>query len=159
MFNYNYPTSKSFINSVNLMQQSVEGEKSDALFYEWLINNIPTDILTKKQSKSIKDTIESIREDEISHNKMFKQMYSQLTGIDAAPVEEEFIPPENFIEGIIKALNGELNAVKRYRQIMNGMPNLYFRDNIFNILTDELRHASLYNYIYTTVLDAQKQTK
>ncbi len=159
MFNYSYPTSKSFINSVNLMQQSVEGEKSDALFYEWLINNIPTDILTKKQSKSIKDTIESIREDEMSHNKMFKKMYKQLTGIDASPVEEEFIPPGNFTEGILKALNGELNAVKRYRQIMNGMPNLYFRDHVFNILTDELRHASLYNYIYTTVLDAQKQIK
>jgi rubrerythrin len=138
------------------MQQSVEGEKSDALFYEWLINNIPTDILTKKQSKSIKDTIESIREDEISHNNMFKQMYKQLTGVDASPVEEEFIPPEDFTEGILKALNGELSAVKKYRQIMNGMPNLYFRDNVFNILTDELRHANLYNYIYTTVLDAQK---
>ena len=156
MFNYNYPTSQSFMNSINLMQQSVEAEKSDALFYEWLINNIPTDILTKSQAKEIKDTIISIREDEISHNKMFKKMYKQLTGMDAKPVEEEFVPPENFVEGILKALNGELNAVKRYREIMNGMPNLYFRDNVFNILTDELRHGSLYNYIYTTVLDAQK---
>ena len=156
MFNYNYPTSQSFMNSINLMQQSVEAEKSDALFYEWLINNIPTDILTKPQAKEIKDTIISIKEDEISHNKMFKKMYKQLTGMDAKPVEEEFVPPENFVEGILKALNGELNAVKRYREIMNGMPNLYFRDKVFNILTDELRHASLYNYIYTTVLDAQK---
>lgn len=156
MFNYNYPTSQSFMNSINLMQQSVEAEKSDALFYEWLINNIPTDILTKPQAEEIKDTIISIKEDEISHNKMFKKMYKQLTGMDAKPVEEEFVPPENFVEGILKALNGELNAVKRYREIMNGMPNLYFRDNVFNILTDELRHASLYNYIYTTVLDAQK---
>ena len=60
------------MQSLNLMQQSVEGEKSDALFYEWLINNIPTDSLTQEESKSIKDTIESIREDEKSHNKKFK---------------------------------------------------------------------------------------
>jgi len=144
------------MKSINLIQQSIEGEKSDALFYEWLINNIPIDILTESQAKSINDTIISIREDEISHNKMFKKMYKQLTGMDAKPVEEEFVPPENFVEGILKALNGELNAVKRYREIMNGMPNLYFRDKVFNILTDELRHGSLYNYIYTTVLDAQK---
>lgn len=156
MFNYNYPTSKSFIKSVNLIQDSVEGEKSDALFYEWLINNIPTDILTQKQSKSIKDTIESIREDEMSHNKMFKTMYQQLTGGEANPVETEFVPPENFTEGILRALNGELNAVKRYRTIMNGMPNLYYRDIVFNILTDELRHANLYNYIYTTILNNKK---
>lgn len=156
MFNYNYPTSKSFIKSVNLIQDSVEGEKSDALFYEWLINNIPTDILTQKQAKSIKDTIESIREDEMSHNKMFKTMYQQLTGVEANPTETEFVPPENFTEGILMALNGELNAVKRYRTIMNGMPNLYYRDIVFNILTDELRHANLYNYIYTTILNNKK---
>ncbi len=157
MFNYNYPTSKSFIRSINLIQQSVEGEKSDALFYEWLISNIPTDTLTKKQAKSIKDTIVSIREDEISHNKILKAMYNQLTGEDANPTETEFVPPENFIEGIIQALNGELNAVKRYREIIAGMPNLYYRDIVFNILTDELRHANLYNYIYTTVLDAAQK--
>lgn len=156
MFNYNYPTSKAFINSVNLIQQSVEGEKSDALFYEWLINNIPSDMLTKKESESIKDTIISIREDELSHNKIFKKMYRQLTGTDAKPEESEFIPPEDFIDGILRALNGELNAVKKYREIMNGMPNLYYRDKVFNILTDELRHGSLYNYIYTTALNIQK---
>ncbi|MCR1877206.1 ferritin-like domain-containing protein [Paraclostridium bifermentans] len=156
MFNYNYPTSKAFMQSLNLMQQSVEGEKSDALFYEWLINNIPTDSLTQEESKSIKDTIESIREDEKSHNKKFKIMYKQLTGLDAKPEETEFIPPKNFTEGILKALNGELNAVKRYREIMNGMPNLYYRDYVFNILTDKLRHANLYNYIYTTVLKNPK---
>lgn len=74
-----------------MIQQSVEGEKSDALFYEWLINNIPTDMLTKKQVKSIKDAIISIREEELSHNKMLKKMYKQLTGTDAKPEETEFI--------------------------------------------------------------------
>ncbi len=45
------------------------------------------------------------------------------------------------------ALNGELNAVKRYRVIMGGMPNLAYRDMVFNILSDELRHANLYDGI------------
>lgn len=155
-YNYNYPTAKGFINSVNLIQQSVEGEKYDAMFYEWLINNIPVDTLTKDQVKSIKQTIESIRDDEIHHNKVFKKMYKQITGNDAMPEEKQFIPPANFIEGILMALNGELNAVKRYREIMDGMPNLYYRDKVFNILSDELRHANLYNYIYTTTLNAEK---
>ena len=151
-YNYNYPTPQGFINAVNLIEQSVEGEQYDALFYEWLINNIPTEGITSKQAKEIKDTIISIRDDEISHNKVFKEMYKIFTGKDANPEEEEFVPPASFVDGILMALNGELNAVKRYRVIMGGMPNLAYRDMVFNILSDELRHANLYNYIFTTVL-------
>lgn len=152
-YNYNYPTPQGFINSVKLIEQSVEGEKYDALFYEWLINNIPTQGLTPEQVKSIKDTIISIRNDEMSHNKTFKKMYKRLTGKDATPEEKEFVAPASFVDGIIMALNGELNAVKRYRIIMEGMPNLPYRDIVFNILSDEIRHSSLYNYIYATVLN------
>ena len=61
MSNYNYPTTKSFIRSVKLIRESIEGEQYDALFYEWLINNIPTDILTQQQSKSIRDTITCLK--------------------------------------------------------------------------------------------------
>ena len=152
-YNYNYPTPKGFFNSVNLIEQSVEGEKYDALFYEWLINNIPTQGLTPEQVESIKETIISIRNDEMSHNKTFKKMYKRLTGKDATPGEKEFIAPASFVDGIIMALNGELNAVKRYRVIMEGMPNLAYRDIVFNILSDEIRHSSWYNYIYATVLN------
>lgn len=152
-YNYNYPTPQVFINSVNLIEQSVEGEKYDALFYEWLINNIPNESLTSEQAKSIKDTIISIRDDEMSHNKTFKKMYKRLTGKEATPEEKEFVAPASFVDGIVMALNGELNAVKRYREIMTGMPNLAYRDKVFNILSDELRHGNLYNYIYTTVLN------
>lgn len=152
-YNYNYPTPQGFINAVNLIEQSVEGEKYDALFYEWLINNIPTEGLTSKQAKEIKDTIMSIRDDEISHNQVFKEMYKRFTGKEANPEEKEFVAPASFVDGILMALNGELNAVKRYRVIMEGMPNLAYRDMVFNILSDELRHANLYNYIYTTVLN------
>ncbi|MGL5314675.1 MAG: hypothetical protein ACRC92_15600 [Peptostreptococcaceae bacterium] len=152
-YNYNYPTPQGFINSVNLIEQSVEGEKYDALFYEWLINNIPSESLTSEEVKSIKDTIISIRDDEMSHNKTFKKMYKKLTGKEATPEEKEFVAPASFVDGIVMALNGELNAVKRYREIMAGMPNLAYRDKVFNILSDELRHGNLYNYIYTTVLN------
>ena len=33
------------------------------------------------------------------------------------------------------------------RAIMQGIHNLAYRDMIFNILSDEIRHANLYNYI------------
>lgn len=155
MMNPIYPTARQFQQSVELIQGSVESERADAMFYDWLVNNIPTQNLTQNEVQSIRETIMSIKADELSHNNIFKNMYKQLTKRDAAVEEEMFIPPASFMEGIHKALNGELDAVKKYRIIMSGLPNNYYRDQVFNILTDELRHGSLYNYINTLVLNAQ----
>lgn len=125
------------------------------MFYQWLIDNIPVDSLYRKQAEQIKGIIESIRDDELRHNRAYKQMYYQITGQKIQPEEENFIPPESFKEGIVNAMMGELNAVKTYREIMMGLPSLYYRDQVFNILSDELRHGNLYNYIYT-VINTQK---
>lgn len=151
MYNQRYPTRDQMIKSIALIKDSIEGEKADAMFYEWLIDNIPKDTITPIEAKNIQSTIESIREDELGHNKVYKKMYKELTGKDAVVPDEEFIPPNSFKEGVQKALEGELNAVKKYRQIMVGLPNNYYRDQVFSIITDELRHGSLYNYIYTTI--------
>lgn len=147
-----YPSQEQFKESINLIASSVENEKSDAVFYEWLINNIPRH-LNEQIRQNIKQTIEGIRADEQMHNRTFKAMYKQLTGSDVAPVPEEaFVPPVSFVDGIMKAIKGEMEAVKRYRKIIMGLPNNYYRDQVFNILTDELRHGILYNSIYTTVV-------
>lgn len=147
-----YPTEDELANAIRLIGSSVENEKSDAMFYEWLINNIPT-YLDESTRQDLENTINGIREDEQRHNRMFKSMYKQLTGKDApTPMEEDFTPPTSFKEGIVKALKGEMEAVKRYRTIMAGLPDLSYRDAVFEILTDELRHGTLYNYVYTTII-------
>ncbi|MHC1747586.1 MAG: ferritin family protein [Cellulosilyticaceae bacterium] len=146
-----YPTTEQFKESIKLIESSVEGEKSDAMFYEWLIENIPTKNLTPNQVKDITTTIEGIKTDEMAHNQTFKKLYKQFTKKNAMPEEEVFVPPSSFEEGIVKALNGELTAVTKYRKILAGLPNNYYRDQVFDILTDELRHANLYNWIYTTI--------
>jgi rubrerythrin len=47
---------------------------------------------------------------------------------------------------------GEFEATKKYREIMSALPNNYYRDTVFNILSDELVHGSLYKYIYTNIV-------
>lgn len=121
-----------------------------------LINNIPTDTLSKKQVSKIKKIIESIRDDELSHNKSFKKMYTNITGKEALPQEKSFVPPESFRVVIEEALDGELNAVKKYREIIEELPSTYYRDKVFNILSDELRHSNLYNFIYTNITTGNK---
>ena len=145
-----YPSTAQFKEAINLINSSIEGEKADAMFYEWLLQNIPTD-LEEPQRMDIAQTIQGIANDEKLHNEIFKSMYRQLTGNEAVVEEETFQPPENFTEGIIRALKGEMEAVRKYRKIMAGLPDNSYRDQVFSILTDELRHGVLYNYIYTTI--------
>ncbi|PCL94056.1 rubrerythrin [Paenibacillus lautus] len=133
-------TYKSLEEALTLIEQAVSGEREDELFYDYLISMAPT-----RQEKEI---IISIRDDERKHNRMFRMIYEAFTGrAIQSPTEVQFQKPESFIEGVEKALMGELKAVERYRNIRAGLPNRYYRDMVFEILTDELKHASKYNFI------------
>ncbi|MBN6189325.1 ferritin-like domain-containing protein [Aneurinibacillus sp. BA2021] len=125
-----------------LLQQSVQGERNDELFYNYLIQNAP--------SQEDIDIITSIRNDERRHRRMFRQMYYTLTGqMIEASSNEPFTPPANYIDGLRRALFGELGAVELYRKIYFMVPYKVFKNMVFEILTDELKHASKYNYLYT----------
>ena len=52
-----------------------------------------------------------------------------------------------YAEGLEKAFFDEIAAVKKYRRIMGAMPNTKLHTLLMSIMTDELRHASLYNYL------------
>ena len=147
-----YPSTAQFKEAINLINSSIENEQADAMFYMWLIQNIPTD-LEESQRVDIAQTIQGIANDEKLHNEILKSMYRQLTGTEAQiqAQGEPFEVPNSFEEGVVKALKGEVEAVRKYRKIMAGMPDNSYRDQVFSILTDELRHGILYNYIYTTI--------
>lgn len=128
--------------SLLLIRDAVKDEKEDALFYEYLIQQAPT--------SEDKEIIASIRDDELKHNKMFRKIYKDFTGQDL-PRDEDIVfeKPESYIDGIVKALFGELKAVEKYREIRKGLPTRYYRDMLFEIITDEIKHSAKYNYLYT----------
>lgn len=131
---------KSLNEALKLIKEAIEGEKEDELFYDYLISVAPTE-----EEKAI---IETIRDDEIKHNKMFRKIYRDFTGKEVkSPEFKEIEKPETYLDGIKGALFGELAAVERYRDIRAGLPGKYYRDMVFEILTDELKHADKYNYI------------
>lgn len=128
--------------SLEGIKAAVQGEREDELFYDYLISVAPTE-----EEKKI---IASIRDDERGHNKMFRQIYKSITGVDLPTGEdEEFVKPISYLDGIKKALFGELAAVEKYREIRRGLPSTMFRDMLFNIITDEIKHSAKYNYLYT----------
>jgi rubrerythrin len=123
-----------------LVKNSIQGEREAELFYDYLISVAP--------SQEEKDIIATIRNDERKHNKYFREIYNYYTKQKiTAPETTNFEKPKSYIDGITNAKFGELAAVEKYRDIRAGLPTQYYRDMVFEILTDELKHADKYDYI------------
>jgi rubrerythrin len=123
------------------IKAAVQGEREDELFYDYLISVAPT--------KEEREIIASIRDDERGHNKMFRRIYMDFTGMEVPPGGgETFEKPKSYLEGIKKALFGELRAVEKYRAIRKALPIGPYRDILFDIITDEIKHSSKYNYLF-----------
>ena len=126
--------------ALELIKQAVEGETEDRLFYDYLIKNA--------SSESDKEIISGIRDNEINHAKMFRKLYYELTGKTIPPnVDVNFIPPRTYCDGLKRALIGETNAVIKYRKILFAMQDRRHINMLTEIITDELRHGILYNFI------------
>lgn len=127
--------------AIELIRQSVGDEREDELFYDNLINQAPTE--------KEKEIIKSIRNDERKHNQILRKLYYDFTG-QVIPVDTSTVNADNklnYKEQLEKALFGELNAVVRYRKIMGTMPSGNSYTLLMSIMTDELRHASKYNFL------------
>jgi rubrerythrin len=137
---FTYP--QNLQNALTLIQQALAGETEDRMFYTWLIEHAP--------SNEDQQIISGIRDNEIGHFALFKKLYYELTGMTPQQAPgEEFIPPESYCAGLASALLGEQSAVQRYRKILYAMQNRVHINIMTEIITDEIRHGILYNYLYT----------
>lgn len=122
------------------VKSSIGDEKKDELFYEQLINMAP--------DENSRDIISSISDDEKKHNEILRFVYSNITGeVLETPDEKITLDEMTYIDSLEKAFLGEIAAVKKYRRIMGAMPNSKMHTLLMAIMTDEIRHASLYNYL------------
>lgn len=129
----------SLDKAVEGILNSIKNEKEDEVFYTNLIEMAPD---------YAKDIISSIRDDETRHNEILRFVYSNITGEVAKNSDENVQMQEmTYAEGLEKAFFDEIAAVKKYRRIMGAMPNTKLHTLLMSIMTDELRHASLYNYL------------
>ncbi|MGI6701111.1 MAG: DUF5661 family protein [Christensenellales bacterium] len=123
-----------------LVKEAVQDERHDELLYDYLIQEAPTE--------EEKEIIRSIRDDERTHRNLFKEIYKEFTGDDIDATDgDAFTKPDSYIAGVKSALFGELAAMEKYRVIREGIPSRWYRDVVFRILTDEMKHADKYNYI------------
>ena len=124
-----------------LMQQAVTGEAEDRMFYAWLMEQAP--------SAEERQIIEGIRDNEINHYALFRQLYAALTGRSLPQTQgEPFQPPADYCQGLRRALLGEQNAVTKYRKILYAMQERMPINTLTELLTVEIRHGILYSYLY-----------
>lgn len=139
----NYWEQHDIIEEVlQLVCEVVANESKDEILYNQLIDLSPS-----KEQKAI---IHGIRDDERKKYNLLREIYAAMTGepIEVRPNEEAEII-DSYMEGISQALMGKVKAMEKYRDIRSALPTRYFRDMIFEILTDELEHADRYNYLIT----------
>jgi rubrerythrin len=136
---YTYPNNLS--GALDLIKKAVLVEAEDRNLYEFLLSIAPT-----KEEKKI---IRSIIEDEIEHFGLFRQIYYELTGqMLPVPHENKIKKPASYREGIKKALIGEQDTTYKYGKILFAMVNRMHMMKVIKIITDEIRHGTLLNYIY-----------
>lgn len=137
---FTYP--QNLNNALSVIEKALAGETEDRMFYSWLIENAPSD-----EDKQI---ISGIRDNEIGHYQLFTRIYNELTDMMPQQVQgEQFSPPPNYCAGLAKSLLGEQKAVEKYRKILYAMHNRVHINMMTEIITDEIRHGILYNYLYT----------
>ena len=137
---YTYP--QNLEGALALIEQAVAGENEDRLFYTYLIENT--------NDAEDRQIIEGIRENEISHFGMFRKLYYEITGKTVPQIQNEnFTKPETYCEGLKQAILGEQNAVQKYRKIAYAMQTRVNINMMTDIITDEIRHGILYNYLYS----------
>lgn len=127
--------------AIGLIRNSIRDEREDELFYNRLLEQAPTE----KQ----KEIIISIRDDERKHNNILRELYYNFTG---QVIPKDLSTPSidtniGYQENLEKALFGELQAVTKYRKILGVMPSGRSYTLMMSIMTDELRHASKYNFL------------
>ena len=131
--------------ALDMIRDAIMDELNDEAFYTTLINQAIMD--------SDKDIISDIRDDEMKHNKLLRELYYSLTGV-SLPISNNTpnIEPMTYVENLQKALISETNGASKYMQILNAMPDKKSYQIILEILIDELRHANKYNLLISRAI-------
>lgn len=131
--------------AIALIKQSVGDEKEDEMFYSILIEQAPTD--------KEKNIVRSIKDDEKKHNQILRELYYEFTGqiLPQDTLSDNSKNNMDYKSNLEKALFGELDAVAKYRKILGTMPSGNSYTLLMSIMTDELRHASKYNFLIQNV--------
>lgn len=141
-----HPTStrdsvKAFKNSnqfITELSSAINDEASAIKFYAILEGMAP---------RSYRDFVTHAKNDEMTHLYMFRKLYFRLTGREPS-VHADVTEFSTYKEGIEIAFRRELEAAERYRDMYLNTRVPKIRDILFKAMTDEMEHATRFNFLY-----------
>jgi len=160
-----YPDTNQLQNTINMIGESIISKEKHLQFFQWLIDHVmiselsPIPSLSLSQAKQVITLLEYIRDEELKHLVLLQNIYYRVTGSYSPLYEGVFYPPDNLVAGLENALMENLESVKKYRLIMNGLSSSSDRDTISSIISDELNHINLYNSLLTKFSNIDQITK
>jgi len=102
------------------------------------------------------EIIDDIRFDEVNHLSMFTNLFTDLYGEKPDLPVPEISQISSFIDGIKKSIKKELDSYSFYNDVYFTDTNIMVRDVFARALTDEIRHAAKYNFIYTQLIERKQ---
>lgn len=131
-------TEKERSDLVPLIQKFMQDQANATVFYGELIEQL--------QAEELKDYVREARDDEQKHYRMLGELYQTLTGrtYAAQPQPTAFA---SLTAGLKKAMDDEYAASEEYRDVYLKYNDRRVRNLFFELLTDELEHATRFNYV------------
>lgn len=127
-------------HALSYIEVLVKDEMKDKMQYEKLSS------LAKSQED--KDIIDGIVKDEIKHIKLLRQIHHELTQMTSTLIPEDNVKCNSFRGGLKEALIHEQKQVEIYRKVFFAMEERRHINMLLEIITDEMRHYGLFQYLY-----------
>lgn len=129
--------------ALELMKKACEDEKADILLIECLMAMAPC-----KEDKAL---LKEICDSERRNMELLKTVYHQLTCEELNfKGRVRFRKPCSYCQGIKRGLKDEIHSITVYRQILYALQCPTHINMITDVLTNEMRNASLFQYLYST---------
>ena len=125
---------------LDMILEAIEQENEDARYYEKLS--------TMVEDENDRESLRRIHLEDTKHFNMLSELYTNLTGREPIFEYDEIEIDEPLSEEFLDGAEEKLENVELYRNIMMAFLDISVRDMIFEIITDEQKHAQKLNQLY-----------
>lgn len=126
---------------LDMILEAIEQENEDARYYEKLSTIV--------KDKNDIDDLRRIHLEDTKHFNMLSELYTNLTGTEPNFEYDEIEIDDPLSEEFLEGAEQKLENVELYRNIMSSFLDIGIRDMLFEIITDEQKHAQKLNQLYS----------
>jgi len=134
----------------DMILHAIDGESDAIKYYSQLAEAMSRGGAAAEDVKTVQDIVL----DEAKHRRLFEELYQAISGAPPAPrtTPPEAGPGADMRENFKHSLRDELGDAEFYRGIYFALQTQEQRDILFEIMTDEMRHAQLMSMFFAQTM-------